>query len=521
MARLNSRLHTSKLTSATTLMSAQAFNRNFLWIPALCLMLGLTGCATVQQPHRGHLQSAVAELRACAEFFRELDKTIDRAGVADIGARRVAGFPYLRVDRFLSSFRAQANDDGALRQSWSEQLLELDSLGRSIEIANLPTAEIERLTAAGEDGLSATLQDCSEQLAATDLTNQASIDLLGQRALVKDDYSSLKRALGLYALTRYPFHLGVENWQEQAANTIEAVRDGVAPAHPTLRYLPPDNPGYSRREVSAILQRAASHPLGMVELSATEKQRLFATFAPVFEIETAGDFDRLGQLYWAEDNKPQVDISRPVVYTRLEHTRMNEQTLLQLVYVAWMPARPRQHAFDLLGGQLDGLVWRVTLAPNGEPVLFDSIHPCGCYHMFFPTPRMQPIPSPSATLEWAFVPARLPSIAAGQRLNLNLQSRTHYLHNVWPDDPAPGLRYRFVDYHVLRSLPLSDGSSRSIFGPDGLVEGSERRERFLFWPMGIKSAGAMRQAGTQATAFVGRRHFDDADLIAKRFRLLD
>jgi hypothetical protein len=51
------------------------------------------------------------------------------------------------------------------------------------------------------------------------------------------------------------------------------------------------------------------------------------------------------------------------------------------------------------------------------------------------------------------------------------------------------------------------------------VRGTERGERFLFWPMGIANAGAMRQWGRQATAFVGRRHFDDADLFEKRFVL--
>jgi hypothetical protein len=35
--------------------------------------------------------------------------------------------------------------------------------------------------------------------------------------------------------------------------------------------------------------------------------------------------------------------------------------------------------------------------------------------------------------------------------------------------------------------------------------------------MGIASPGAMRQWGTHATAFVGRRHFDAPDLIAKTF----
>jgi hypothetical protein len=37
----------------------------------------------------------------------------------------------------------------------------------------------------------------------------------------------------------------------------------------------------------------------------------------------------------------------------------------------------------------------------------------------------------------------------------------------------------------------------------------------LEWPTGVSSPGAMRERGRQAIAFVGRRHFDDADLMAK------
>jgi hypothetical protein len=73
----------------------------------------------------------------------------------------------------------------------------------------------------------------------------------------------------------------------------------------------------------------------------------------------------------------------------------------------------------------------------------------------------------------------------------------------------------------LRALPLPEGGTRSLYGADGLVAGTQRSERFLFWPMGIASAGAMRQWGHHATAFVGRRHFDDADLIARRFVIPD
>jgi hypothetical protein len=103
-----------------------------------------------------------------------------------------------------------------------------------------------------------------------------------------------------------------------------------------------------------------------------------------------------------------------------------------------------------------------------------------------------------------------------------VESRSHYLSNVSATaTPGNGTTYQFADYNDLRSLPLPQGGSRSVFGPDGLIAGSERGERYLFWPMGIKSPGAMRQAGSQPTAFVGRRHFDDADLVDKRFHLRD
>jgi hypothetical protein len=51
------------------------------------------------------------------------------------------------------------------------------------------------------------------------------------------------------------------------------------------------------------------------------------------------------------------------------------------------------------------------------------------------------------------------------------------------------------------------------------MAGTDRLESWLFWPMGIERAGAMRQWGRHATAFVGRRHFDDARLLEHRFDL--
>jgi hypothetical protein len=207
------------------------------------------------------------------------------------------------------------------------------------------------------------------------------------------------------------------------------------------------------------------------------------------------------------------------VYRRLAYARNRNDSLVQLVYTLWFPERPASGAFDVLAGKLDGIVFRVTLAPDGEPVVYDSIHPCGCYHMFFPTPRARAQPAPEPRIEWAFVPVTAPAHRDGERVVVRIATRTHYLVDVvrGTGAPAGAVLYAFEDEDRLRSLPLPAGGYRSIYAPSGLVAGTERGERALFWPMGIPSAGAMRQWGKHATAFLGKRHFDDPDLIERRF----
>jgi hypothetical protein len=212
-----------------------------------------------------------------------------------------------------------------------------------------------------------------------------------------------------------------------------------------------------------------------------------------------------------------VDTSRPTVYRRLALTKYRGEVLPQLVYTAWFSERPSTSAIDLLAGKLDGVMFRVTLSRDGTPLVYDSIHPCGCYHMFFPTPQARELPAPKPGDEWSFVPAPAPVAQPGQRIVLHVQSGTHYLTGISAQAADAHSSYAFEDDNTLRSLPLPGGLRRSVYGPDGLVAGSERPERMLFWPMGVPSAGTMRQWGHYATAFLGRRHFDDPDLIERRF----
>lgn len=112
----------------------------------------------------------------------------------------------------------------------------------------------------------------------------------------------------------------------------------------------------------------------------------------------------------------------------------------------------------------------------------------------------------------------IPEIPSGKRLLLRLATHTHYLQQlaVVPDTPDDTAQlYAWQESERLRSIPMQDGTRRSLFGADGIIDASQRSERFLLWPFGVASPGAMRQWGTHAIAFTGRRHFDDPFLLEK------
>jgi hypothetical protein len=122
----------------------------------------------------------------------------------------------------------------------------------------------------------------------------------------------------------------------------------------------------------------------------------------------------------------------------------------------------------------------------------------------------------------------LPALKPGQSLVVQVSSGDHQVMGLAASDRSQAgisvigaSSYGVDSEHALRSLPVvaanADPPRRSLYRPDGLVPGTQRGERWLFWPMGIASAGAMRQWGHHATAFVGQRHFDDPDLLERRF----
>ena len=470
----------------------------------LASLLALAGCASLEPPVPRAANEADA---ACLRWFEALDERVDRAGVRDAEDERIAGFPTLRVNRIAAALAARARTSEAAFATWLEHLRQLDMAGREVEIRNLPEA--------GARAAPERLAPCSQQLSEAVRNDARARQTLLERARVPDRYSAASRAAGLYALTRLPFFAGVQAWQrEQEA----ALREAAAQPRPARRLAPATAFTASAR---ATTQPFSRDPLGLPRIEAQAAERLLAAHAPLFDIETQGLYDAIGAPAWQSGGGIGVDTTNTVVYQRLTHTLVGGQALTQLVYTLWFPERPRKGAFDLLGGPLDGVVVRLTLAPDGQPLLLDTIHACGCYHLFFPARGVTLRPAAPTQEEWAFVPAGLPDWSPGSRFVVRIASATHYVLGVTSTAQAqPGATaYLRRPESELRGLPRPEGGTSSLYGPDGLVAGSERGERFLFWPMGIASAGAMRQWGHHATAFVGRRHFDDADLIEARFTI--
>lgn len=415
----------------------------------------------------------------------------------------IKGFPWLRANRFLASFATDTLQPESF-EAWVERLGQLDSTARELELRNHGAA----IAGMGPDSLQVELDRCRLLLQENLLLEPEFRAQLKMAVQVPDDYVTAWRIAGLYPLTAPFVSLGVNRWHGETREVFDTPLDELPVAGQLQRWrapYPEDSSSYAPRHDA----------LGIPVPGDDQLKALFRRHAPVWEIDVVDQNDRIGTPVFM--NGAAVSTDSATQYHYLSYTRFGDEILLQLNYVIWLPARP---GTDIYAGNIDGLTWRVTLGPGGEPWLYDSIHNCGCYHMYFPTAHLQLREDlPALGFEPPLVPQRAPE----PPLVVRIDSGRHYIQRIYQDTvTASGAQEKTEelaeeDYDRLRSMPAA-GGYRSFFGPFGLVPGSERGERFLLWPMGVRSPGAMRQRGHQPVAFVGRRHFDDAGLIENLFR---
>lgn len=495
---------------------------------ALACLLSVSlacGCATgpILQK-RKPVSAPAADAADCEQLYRRIDEAIKYHGVRDGQALPVTGFPYLRTDRFLASFKYQTLDDGASR-AWLDYLQRAGERGLTVELSNLDPSIRDTLPAAD------VIHDCTGRLRRQDFGSDESPDKRSLKKLaaaiqVADEYQTWKRVAGLYWLTAWGVKWGTGRLHRKITNTYQAgIQDGNR-----IKYLPPRPESRpDAGDISSIMKRAyRNNALGIPEPDMVDQARLFAAYAPTIVVDTKTDNDRIGSPAWhSSEPTPVIDTANPVVYRLISHTRFHGKILLQLNYIFWFPARPKLSGRDYLGGHLDGLTWRITLSETGEPLAYDSIHNCGCYHLFFPTSFTCVTTRQGVLQEPAFSYQSVADGLTGEtHTSLYIAHTSHFLERVHivsgrdePSSADPETAYRWAEYDTLRSIANADGTRRSLFQENGIVKGTQRNERYFLWPMGIPDPGAMRQWGHHATAFFGRRHFDDPDIIERSFQL--
>jgi hypothetical protein len=469
----------------------------------LLLALLTAGCATP-----GALPAPPDdEVTRCRQLYAELDALVDESGARDAGSHRVPGFPYLRSTRFLASLRDGAMD-GERFDTWVGHLRQQDLVARAVELQN-----------AGATGIREKLQrldECAQALAAHDFREAQQRQRLRELVQPPADYSVFRRILGLYPLAVPFLNRGIRRFHAQVRRDYATPLEQLDAPGRLLLWQPPAAAALDPDTVAGWLSPANRDPLGLPRLSAAQWRRLAEAHAPAWWQETNGDFDLPGAPR-LPDGRPGVDSAQPVTYYLTVWTRFGGELLPQLVYALWFSERPPQKPLDSYAGALDGVLWRVTLARDGRPLVYDTIHSCGCYRYTFPARPLQRRFQDDAWQEPVLFPQG--EVGAGP-LAIRLQSATHYVRRVVPLAEAPAQetrRYALRPYAELQSLEDGAGRRRSLFGRGGIVRGTERPERFWLWPSGVKNPGAMRQWGRHATAFVGQAHFDDPDFLERLF----
>nr|MBV6628917.1 hypothetical protein [Oceanococcus sp. HetDA_MAG_MS8] len=402
-------------------------------------------------------------------------------------ARLVAGFAGLATQRVWAQLAAHS--EGWSRAQWR------DLLRRMRDVA---------LHAGGSQFGAASGDACTEQHlqglwpTGSEEPDAARVQALIRAAQVPSEYSAWQRALGAYPVAAPFLAAGISGYQaefldqwaalpEQAWQeyTVSAVRHSAVQAAAALRQLPQDH-------------------LGAAQLPASLGQALATAFAPSWVLPAAAEHNRPGR---PQAQPLGVDIQQPEVYWRLDYTLLHGRLLPQLSWVLWFSERPAQSAWDPYAGRLDGVIWRTTFGPDGWPVVHDSIHACGCYHLVFPVRHRPHVPRLSAWQEARLQPA--PRVDSA-KLRLVLRSGDHMLVDVQsrqqPMDATPASLH-------LKSWNVARAQLQPRMNERGVIAGSERGERWWLWPSGVRNAGAMRDWGRHATAFLGRQHFDDATVL--------
>lgn len=175
----------------------------------LLLVLLFQGCATTAVNHQLEDFDRPDEY---VRFFEILDRMVVEADVRNAASFPVAGFPYLRTNRFLTGLKAELHT-GPRKEQWIRMLQQLDFKARKKEIQNLPQAAVvdlaDELDAAPDRKiLQERMADYSDKLMTHDQRRSDYLTTVQAAVTNFDEYRTAYRVMGIYPITALPVEIG-------------------------------------------------------------------------------------------------------------------------------------------------------------------------------------------------------------------------------------------------------------------------------------------------------------------------
>jgi hypothetical protein len=477
---------------------------------AMTLTFSLVACQAGYQPPNAFLSIHLAT--SCKTTLLAFHEQMQQEGVLDQSTPALPAFPLLHVNRFLESLTQTINSEAEANE-WYAMTAELGSYVRAVQNENLAQP--------WDDQALAQLNECADSFIKDPEYQDLRMEIVSTTAItpvIGDHYNQLQKWIGFFPLLRpfllqriYNLHEDEQRWFSDTENF--PLSTSYAPAQ--------NLPLASAIEIKQWLGKAyTKSTLGIPYLDAKALDALFALHAPKLIIEHRDNNDLIGSPEWQGKNIV-INNKLPSTYILPSFARISGRNILQLNYVFWFSERKATNLIDLYSGAIDSLIWRVNLDEDGQVFLYDSIHSCGCYHKYFRVADDLLVKTTPLSNEPANI-FDVTKIDPMKGINLTLSANEHYLVGMENSRDTPSTQtdipYSIQSYGLLSSLPFGTGN-RSMFSANGIIEGTERLERFTLWPTGVASVGSMRGWGTHATGFIEQQHFDDAELLDNYFEL--
>lgn len=257
------------------------------------------------------------------------------------------------------------------------------------------------------------------------------------------------------------------------------------------------------------------------------------------------DDNKIGSVVLSESERGHtqitVDISQPAQYfhaKKLDPFDSDDSAVMQLTYTYWFPSHPHKMFLDLEAGRFEGLTFRVTLNESGDPIIYESVLACGCFHGAYVD---------AAVEEAALAMHGKPGDGSKFVVERNLTDRMPMvIHGVAKERPEGNVRpilYIEAGTHIFNGMRIASCNgiksepeemaiypykklenqpgkthALSMFDKNGNVYNAERLESIVLSALGMFKAGHPRQHLLQKINF-DEAYLDDPDLFANYLRI--